>query len=204
MGQYYEAYVNAVSTGEGEKIFSPYTMHNGLKIMEHSWWKNDFVNAVAARLIGAPSRVAWIGDYAEPDDCMGVEDCFKQTAMEIIMKTHEVIVGQLDVTEVPPTLEGKFLINHTKKEFVDLSKYHTLCTDADGWCIHPLPLLTAVGNGRGGGDYYSKFGEEYVGKWAFDLIEIDTLPPQLPNTCKGASLMQPEYTEISPIFIERD
>ena len=204
MGQYYDAYVNFESTGEGEKVFSPCDMNNGLKIMEHSWWKNDFVNAVAAQLVNRPGRVAWIGDYAELGDCMGVEDCFMKKAMKIIAGTHKVSKGQLDMKDEPPTLEGKFLINHTKKEFVDLSKYHTLCTMDDGWCIHPLPLLTAVGNGRGGGDYHSNVGEEYVGKWAFDLIEIDSLPPQLPNTCKGASLMQPEYTEVSPLFVEQD
>lgn len=37
-----------------------------------------------------------------------------------------------------------------------------------------MPLLTAVGNGKGGGDYYGDraINKEDVGLWAGDLIEI--------------------------------
>ena len=40
-----------------------------------------------------------------------------------------------------------------------------------GFVPHPLPLLTAVGNGLGGGDYHG-INEEKVGSWAFDLLEV--------------------------------
>jgi hypothetical protein len=36
--------------------------------------------------------------------------------------------------------------------------------------VHPLPLLTCSGNGRGGGDYC--LDDERVGIWAFDRIGI--------------------------------
>ena len=38
--------------------------------------------------------------------------------------------------------------------------------------IHPLPLLTAVGNGRGGGDYRGYENKSMVGYYAGDVIEI--------------------------------
>ena len=34
----------------------------------------------------------------------------------------------------------------------------------------PLPLLTAVGNGRGGGDFQDGDGIEFVGTWAWHLL----------------------------------
>lgn len=207
MGQYYEVYTK--DTKGAIKIFSP---TGGLKIMEHSWWKNDFVNAIATMLNWDPHRVAWIGDYAEPDDCMGTEECIKMEAMEMVNSIFDMEEASLEVNKegqlseenkvLQLTMDNKFLINHTKKEFINLTKYYKQCVDSDGWCIHPLPLLTAVGNGRGGGDYYSENGAKDVGRWAFDLLEIDDLPPQLSNTCKGAALMQPEYKEICPFFQE--
>ena len=60
------------------------------------------------------------------------------------------------------------------------------------WCIHPLPLLTCIGNGLGGGDYTDTTDdstEDYVGYWAWNKISIaDTAPD--------------DYTELSPIFKE--
>ncbi|MBQ3336835.1 MAG: hypothetical protein IJG80_05475, partial [Selenomonadaceae bacterium] len=35
------------------------------KLLEHSWWQNPFVNAFSEFLYNEPSRVAWVGDYAD-------------------------------------------------------------------------------------------------------------------------------------------
>jgi hypothetical protein len=84
-------------------------------------------------------------------------------------------------------LESKFkyLVNHTKKEFVDKSKV----PNVDGWRAHPLPLLTCEGNEEGNGDYYSEDGKEFIGVWSRDLISVESIKP------KG-------YTEIKPDFKE--
>lgn len=60
-------------------------------------------------------------------------------------------------------------MNHTKKLIVDMS---TAAADSRGFRIHPLPLLTAEGNGRGGGDYHGAH-ETLVGSWARDVISIE-------------------------------
>ena len=39
------------------------------------------------------------------------------------------------------------------------------------WCISPIPLMTAVGNGRGGGDY-DGVNFDKVGSWAWDEVSI--------------------------------
>jgi hypothetical protein len=54
--------------------------------------------------------------------------------------------------------------------------------------IHPLPLLTADGNGRGGGDYNGE-GIDHVGTWARDRI---SLMKEIPE----------DFTEITPNFDE--
>lgn len=38
---------------------------NGLKLMEHSWVGNRFVNAVMYEMVDNPVRLAWVGDYSD-------------------------------------------------------------------------------------------------------------------------------------------
>ena len=57
-----------------------------------------------------------------------------------------------------------------------------------GWQIHPLPLLTAEGNGRGGGDYHGT-NMEMVGAWARCRLGLVKEVPE-------------GFTEITPNFIE--
>ena len=57
---------------------------------------------------------------------------------------------------------NKYLINYDKAQYVKLPK----CKKGV-WQIHPLPLLCADGNGRGGGDY-NGINENMVGIWAYD------------------------------------
>ena len=47
----------------------------------------------------------------------------------------------------------------------------------NGWCINPIPLLTSIGNGHGGGDYRGDDPNSDVGSWAFDKIYITALRP---------------------------
>jgi hypothetical protein len=66
---------------------------------------------------------------------------------------------------------------------------------SDGWCIHPLPLLTCIGNGYGGGDYMRPTPSsdyDMVGAWAWDEISIEDDSP----------LLDDGYAEIFPIFKE--
>ena len=115
------------------------------KLMEHSWWQNPFVNAFSEFLYNKPRRVAWVGDYAdEPDDfnfpnCSAFYiPCYKEVWGETVIP--------LTVASSDFTLDGKFLLNYDMRQFVDLDEYKLLSTDKDGWVIHPLPLLTAIGN----------------------------------------------------------
>ena len=75
-----------------------------------------------------------------------------------------------------PIAKTKYLVNHDKKQFVDKTK---VPKDKDGWRIHPLPLLTCEGNGRGGGDFRGE--SELVGSWARDIISVESKKADIPK-----------------------
>ena len=140
--------------------------------MEHSYIGNTYVNALESLILSNPQSVVWGGDYADND---------KGYKSNVYMRCHD----KLKVT--PPSDVGSiksanFVVNHTKKTFVDKSK-----TPKDNWGmrIHPLPLLTVEGNGRGGGDYFSDTldanpteNEKLIGTWARDVISVEFKAPK--------------------------
>jgi hypothetical protein len=61
---------------------------------------------------------------------------------------------------------------------VDLNKVSiSSIYDGEESQIHPLPLLTCEGNGRGGGDYYGEDTNNLVGSWARNIIEPTNKKP---------------------------
>lgn len=174
MGQYYTP---LTQKGDDLKTRKSYTLKykgefNGYKLTEHSWWYNPAMNAFVRLIYRNPLRVAWVGDYS------------KERFLIKYNRNNEV---ELTIDEL--NLEGLYLVNHSKKVYLDCSDYFTRCL-CDGWCLHPLSLLTAVGNGEGGGDYYGENSED-VGAWAWDIISVEDEPP--------AAFKEVKYT-----FIEND
>lgn len=201
MGQYYRAMVKKPN-GRID-VYNRDVIHRGkpeymlAKLCEHSWWPNDFVNGVCLDILNSKgvNRIAWIGDYADTFlDYTGLES-HNGLDKEQIKRMHKrcwTIKG-IAVNHTDFTLDGLFLINHTKKEYVDCSQYYKDSVMKDSWCFHPLPLMTCIGNGLGGGDYRSATDdstEEYVGAWAWDEISIEDKP-------------DPDYLAIFPIFKEK-
>ena len=60
--------------------------------------------------------------------------------------------------------EYKYILNLTTKEYIEIPE-----DNPDEWQEHPLPILLADGNGRGGGDYEGS-NMQMVGKWKFNRI----------------------------------
>ena len=178
MGQYFMPILGDKS-GLSCKVFDrsvdgEYTM---AKLMEHSWWLNPFCNAFAEKIFKRKGRVIWCGDYAEDEDFN-----FKLDSAVYIPNEKEIwgeTVKLYKSKSTDFTLDNKFLLNHDKKEFIDLDEYKSKSKDKDGWVIHPLPLLTAVGNDKGSGDFHEgNIGYEFVGCWAWNLISIDEKVPK--------------------------
>jgi hypothetical protein len=166
IGQYYKPCVLAKDKKTVKKWVLSFDYENGLKLMEHSYVENNFVKAFETLITNNPQHVVWGGDYAEHD--IGTEK--KGT------NTYHRCTDKKQVKPFVPTTTGNFVVNHTKKLYVDKSK---MPLAAKGWDahIHPLPLLTAEGNGQGGGDYMCKGSAKLVGTWARDLISIESEKP---------------------------
>lgn len=195
MGQYYRAFIS----NEEEKVFNPRSslymtvreleemsdvpfgnfddpesyasLSNGVKLTEHSWMGNRFVNGVIEEIEGNPSRVAWVGDYADEDG--DFNDLYTREDYERIW--GEDSIDESPFKRMPEVHKEGYLVNHTKGHYLDLARYVSLNEIGD-WCIHPLPLLTAIGNGRGGGDYRG-FNMDMAGAWAMDVIEYSKEKP---------------------------
>lgn len=198
MGQYYTPVLMGKRYGVQATLYS-WDYDNGLKLMEHSYMGNNFVNAVLRKIDHQPMRIAWMGDYADdyPDDDSKIREPYQQ---KLLKKNFMRIFDQqgkkrikpepLEGFDKPEDFDGWYLINHSRKAYVDLGEYQRKngwtekWTDRNGvtherWSVvHPLPLLTACGNGRGGGDYHSNYPDyDKVGTWAFDLIEFASYEP---------------------------
>jgi len=126
------------------------------------------------------TRVTFVGDYCDDDDR---EAELRKSALENLPEQYRSILKKGDddrslygIFSIFPERQhygGKsprYLFNHNQKQYVDLKD----CPEYNGgYKIHPLGLLTALGNGNGGGDYYSDNGAEYVGSWCGDTLSSD-------------------------------
>jgi hypothetical protein len=205
MGQYYRP----TFLGKKNKPISfvrCYDFGSGAKLMEHSWMANDFVGFVEKQLVNQPQKLVWAGDYADKESNIpkaiikeyikvnlandGEKEYYNEKYIDEnglnIYDLTELAVQITDPSITDPYNQKidlalpkkfKYLINHTKKEFVDKSK---VPSNSEGWTIHPLPLLTCEGNGRGGGDFRGE-EKDLVGRWSRDEIEVSSVKGDIPK-----------------------
>lgn len=223
MGQYYKGLIlkNDKKTIVGYVHAHDYNC--GLKLMEHSYIGNPVVNVVLNYLTeNGGGRVVWAGDYADAEPVKIPKEQAKEmwrnmvansqtetSFAEFWAKNPNVFKrneqGEYDgdnlytkaekkpkLTSSAKDTEIRFLINTDKMQFVDL--WDVPCVN--GQRVHPLPILTAEGNGQGGGDY-TGLSMNLVGTWARDNI---TVAEHNWNTYNG---LKAKYTEIKPNFTER-
>lgn len=178
MGQYYMPFL---SYGNKKKYYKFYSFDydNGLKLTEHSWIGNNFMNAISSFLLNNPMYVAWIGDYAEDSpNYLGLvknSDQFEMYKRKVWDNNDSC--KKFEISEKRLPFGHWFLVNHTQKIYIDLTSYIYFNSFDGGWCYHPLSLLTACGNGLGGGDYRGCNLKD-IGSWAFNKISINYIPPE--------------------------
>lgn len=190
MGQYFTPYLEAADGTKrlvGQSLIfnelkdtnpqKAFEYYEGVKLMEHSWVGNSLTNAVSSMLYNNPQKLAWIGDYS-PD-------------YEIVETEGEKLKYSYTQEEADFDVDGRFCVNHDKKEFFRFSNL-PVQEEYKGvkYIIYPLSLMTARGNGNGGGDYYGRACRQLIGIWAYDTIEIKDDVPE-------------GYEEIFPKFRER-
>lgn len=184
MGQYYKPVVKVddeVIAIEREYLGS----YIGGKLTELAWGVDrEFVNSVIACLYKKiePCKLAFIGDYSSDDECNWFWNkqhnftwnwAWNEQNQKIIRPTS---FGpkpfKFVETLIPGIKTNKYLVNHTIKQYLDIDKYiHNCGMGLD--CLHPVVMLTAVGNGLGGGDYDTDaIDADKVGIWAWDDLNI--------------------------------
>lgn len=163
-----------------------------------------YVKLLAEQYYGYP--FVWVGDYADDKFNTNVFELAKQYIDDFIKVNAEkqgyvrendstfskfmkydsgdkiILSAMKDEDDFAETysykevggnqLDYKYILNLTKKEYVKIPEYNE-----NEWTIHPLPLLCADGNGRGGGDYQG-INMNKVGIWAYDKIGISN---DIPN-----------------------
>ena len=160
MGQYYKP----VNIDRREWVDS-HDYDSGLKLMEHSYVGNRFVTAVEFLLATSwkGGRIVWAGDYADPETQGG------DNLHGLMGPAGRVAPAGISDRSGPLY---RYILNHDRRTFVDIA---WAPVDAHGFRIHPLPLLTVDGNGRGGGDYHST--DARLGMWARQRLEVtDDVP----------------------------
>ena len=206
MGQYYRGVILSKNTKKSEKIivkqsFCCYAHDNGAKLMEHSyvgnWYVKEYEKALAEEFYGYP--LVWSGDYADSHfdtDVYSkalefVDKATRKNAKALGYRKNKnsrwgdefirdgITASEKSLAIATPyeelTTTYEYIINFTKKMFVRIPK-----KTGNGLLIHPLPLLCADGNGRGGGDYEGT-NMELIGSWAFDRIGVAN---ELPKNIK--------------------
>lgn len=201
MGQYY---VTAVKTDDGKTtIYNRYLLENGkkqytmAKLMEHSWVGNHYMESICALFDKHKKlRIAWVGDYSI--DLMDADWNNEELPLEEASALYDLCwrTEGYPIEYAPCELTGKYFVNHTKKQYFSFDNYYkksVMFLWDEYWCIHPLSLLTCIGNRLGGGDYLQPTEDstyDLVGSWAWDELSIVEAIPK-------------EYEEISPIFKEK-
>ena len=183
MGQYYSLVIKRKDQEPCELCYDGFKSgHQGLKLTEHSWIGNEWMDAMSHLIYKCPSRIIHYGDYTEDAD-------FEDLNPESMKVWKESIGDEFPVFNIqnlyenlgnPNTIEfdykGKYLCNHDQMCYIDMSEYMNNNKDKDGWVLNPLALLTAVGNGKGGGDYRGP-NQEDLATWVWDEVSIeDTIP----------------------------
>ena len=164
MGQYYTP---VIMKNDKISTFLCYDYDNGAKLMEHSYIGNKFVETVLKQLYKKSGRLAWVGDYAS--DQKG-DSPLADKFIEIENQDEKYRKHPKKISNFENSMYITY-VNHTKKEYIRIHDY-IIGNGFDKWgmIIHPIPLLTAIGNGQGGGDYWGTC-ENMVGRWACDEIE---------------------------------
>lgn len=196
MGQYY--LVANVDKRE-------YMQSNGfVKLMEWSYNRNPVVLALEELIVNEwkGDRVYVIGDYADSESVMHhadlIRDLEKEFGCDSLYAHIQSRFKRLNYAE-DISVDFRYIFNHNQKCFVDM-EHCPLDTDLGAFedrgkwyhaTIAPLPLLLALGNGLGGGDYRGN-NDHQVGEWAKDSDKIEI--------CE--EMKYPEYKEYQPEFYE--
>ena len=155
MGSYYMATI--VNNKNEGKMYDTHALGNGLKLMEHSYIGNNYVNYVLSLLEGKENRLVWLCDYHNPDENTKLtwEKCVEETEYDKSVRIED---------------DKYYVINHTLNVYIDIKKLDQLEED-NGWTIHPIPILcNSDTQSQGGGDFHKE--DSRRASWCEHYIEV--------------------------------
>ena len=202
MGQYYRAVLGNADGNErkifdfNNMIVDGHKEMAGPKLLEMAWIGEGYADTIEHQLIGNPHRVAWIGDYA--NDLRPHNSPYETSYDKLLancdgrnVPTYDEVWSKepkplVQLTQAPAMDWEKYiLVNYDRKEYIPMHNYLELATyemecfncttkkmEKGLFCLDPLVILTAVGNGEGSGDHYGDCMDK-VGAWAWNLISIE-------------------------------
>lgn len=184
MGQYYRIiFLNNTGKGKDKIIF--YFSYPFSKLTEQAFFGNELIEIVEYLICNSCfNKVVWAGDYADPEpetvlnDTNGINYSGDNLFFLCDHFNDKDLYKQFDPIFLN-NIKYRYLINHTKKLYVDKTlenKTYDDGIDNVELFYHPLPILLAEGNGKGGGDYYGN-NIKLAGTWARDDISTSNSIP---------------------------
>ena len=152
MGSYYQATI--IEPDNSAYMYNTHSLNIGLKLMEHSYVNNEYCKHIISLLHNNPQPLVWLCDYHESDDTT---------------KHTWVTAEELNISEALDDFKDNnyWIINHTKKCYIDMHKLSNLYTS--DWHIHPIPILcNSDTQSQGGGDFHPEDSRRAT--WCEDII----------------------------------
>lgn len=149
------------------------------KLTEHSYVGNYYCNDILSLINNEwkGDRVLHVGDYAEENDISTTSELIKKLNKEFNTKTPFYRYSYCFEDVKPNKVKNniRYVYNLDKKEYIDLYEQPIMDTwfydDTIGFNkLNSFALLTACGNGQGGGDY-DGINNDKIGSWAGDHFE---------------------------------
>lgn len=175
MGQYY-----IIANMDKKEVMTLKGRLQEKKLMEMALDKT-VVSGIMNLLTGkwCKDHVYLIGDYADHDN---MDEAYHNVLKEwkekynVYGSLYKFIIDSFARIEGDPVNNHyRFIYNHSRKEYIDLHHCQK-CHNDDARIseyISPLVLLIAVGNGRGGGDYFNDKNDEFAGSWCDSIHEVE-------------------------------
>lgn len=167
---------------------SPSDYGDGAKLCEHAQ-RGDTTVKLVESLFAKGGRfymhkLVWAGDYGYEFDEDSDDSLFSKAMVFHKKNANYIQIGEtinsytkakvpvmrnsnrIELEEVEKEIP-RYIVNHTRKEFIDREKLRST--------THPLPVLCALGNGKGGGDYCGD-NMECASRWMNNIISLKQKP----------------------------
>lgn len=178
MGQYYKPTIQAIKYDENRKqvrklfVIDPHDLNYGLKLCENSHKNSEVVRLVTNLMYelnqqGWATQLVWLGDYSNPSfgENTNLYCSLKRSNMTFRKEDGVIVSAMVEGFDgvIDMTKDHHYLVNHDRNEYIN--------TAENVGAYSQLALLTADGNGKGGGDYWGASWRD-VGLWRYHEISV--------------------------------